>query len=136
MLVNEGFVRLLKKILLDSDVNFAVRLFKAGPGAIALTTVIGDLTECDFPGYAAKTAIAFPTPTINGSNEAESDGPDLVWTRGAGAGSQQAKGIYATFEDDTGTTRLLFAEFFTAPVTIDTAGQTVTRSINAFLLQG
>lgn len=83
------------------------------------SSVAGNFTEASFPGYASITLNTWGTPFTNGSNKGEIDETDRVFTRTAGAGSQDVYGYYIT----TGPGVLGWAERNpSGPVTIATTG--------------
>lgn len=79
---------------------FAVKLY-VNDFAPNLDTVLGDFTEANFPGYAAKfVGDQFAFPVTNGDGFAQSTGPVLAWTPTDNTSNQTVHGWYATFQTD------------------------------------
>lgn len=134
MIVDEGLINLLGNLLASFNAPATIRLFNNNVTVVA-GTVIGDLTEATFTGYAGKaiSSVAFPTPTINGSDQAESDGPTMTWTCTSTPGSPETiYGLYVTFTDQFSNPKLLFAANFAAPEVITTSGDSINKIMNWF----
>jgi hypothetical protein len=132
MIVDEGLITLLDNFLLGFTTTARIRLF-ANNVTVDASTVIGDLTEATFPGYAyiLTTAVGFPTPTINGSDQAETDGPTMTWTCTSTPGSPETVyGLYVTSTDSFSNPKLIFAVNFAVPQTITTTGDAVEKVMN------
>jgi len=81
------------------------------------TSVPGDFTEANWPGYAAAHP-AFPNPPfVNGSNQAQIDSSPILFAY-TGNTTGTFYGYYAT---NLGNTTLLFAENFPGPQSISNA---------------
>jgi len=98
--------------------------FTPGP-----SLVLGDLTEADFPGYAALDAAAGPIPQSvdpgNGDSLLQFSPDTGLWrweTTGAVSPSQTIHGFYLTSNDDL---TLFAAELLAAPVTLTGINQSV-----------
>lgn len=134
MVVDEGLIALLRYLLRSSAIATKIGLF-SNDYTPTVATVLGDLTEPSFAGYSQIDAdgVTWPDPTINGSDQGESDGPTLTWTCTADPGSPvDVHGIFVQINDETGTHRLFFAFRFAAPVTIAANGDEVNKSLNWF----
>lgn len=91
---DEGWFTLLKAKILGLEANtLRIRLAKNDITPVA-GTVLADLTEADFSGYAAVTP-DFPDPNVS-SSVASATAPTATFTRGAGATSNQVYCWYAT----------------------------------------
>jgi len=83
-------------------------------------TVLGDLTECDFDGYAGITLNAWLMAATNVDGKAEVAEQTRTWTKAAGVNDNDLYGIFVV----SATGELLYVERNPAgPVTIDTPGQ-------------
>lgn len=77
---NEGERNILGRCLAQVVLyQMDCRLFKSNTTPTA-TTVWGDLTECDFSGYAA-VAVSWLTVTTNGAGRAEAQGNGCLFQR-------------------------------------------------------
>ncbi len=96
-------------------------------------TVLADLTESDFTGYAGIGPIVEPSSIVDGAHQMISEGNTLTWTCTADlVTAQQAFGLYVTWVDDTSTTRLLRADRFTSPITIAFNGDQVQKKVDFY----
>lgn len=134
---NEGKVALLKALLTAVAVTLTIRLAKAWPGVAekAVTFAGGGTspTESTFGGYAAVSPGTWPTPSLNGSEEAEADATTLVWTSAGVSGSEDVVGMYITFVGFEGITYCLAAHKFAAAITIAVDGEIVSKNLNAYV---
>jgi hypothetical protein len=65
--------------------------------APTLTTVLGDFTECNFPGYAAKiVGPVLPNPATNVDDFAQVDFPTFSWAPTDNSNNQTVHGWYLT----------------------------------------
>lgn len=135
LFVNQGKLEMLRAITLNLPTELIrIRLYKALGGGFTgdnAGVVLTDLTECDFPGYAAKDPSSFTGLSINGANEGEIDSGLLTWTRSSTGSPQTVLGLYVTFKCPA-VNVLLFMHHFAASITLDTAGQTVEKYVNLF----
>lgn len=130
--VDQAKTVLLKKMLAGDDVAFDVRLIKSNTTEIP-GRVWADLTEADFVGYAPWTPASYSTPTINGADEGETDGPVITFTAGLLLGAQTIYGIALTWLDtDNVTRRLCMYHKFTTPQSVAISGDTVVARIDLF----
>lgn len=132
--VNEGKIELLMHLTHENTPAFKVKLFTDD-----LTpdhnTVIGDLTEPTFFGYGVTPlyTLGFPTPTINGDDEGETDGPTITWTAAGDPSSPDViHGIFVTIQRPSQPEFLFWAERFTDPITIALDGDQVQKKLNWF----
>lgn len=122
---------LLDFLLSNTGAAVTYHLFKNN-ATITSATVLGDLTESDFPGYTSQAATE-PGAATDGSHEAVSTGNTLTWTCTSNpTPAQQAFGLYVTFVDNTSTTRLLRADKFTSPVSIAFTGDQVQKKVDFY----
>jgi hypothetical protein len=97
-----------------------LRLY-ANPATISGATVITDLTEATFPGYAAQATTAWTAPSLNAGNQAQMTLPQLTFTATGPSPSNQIYGWYLTHP----TGGLVAVEANpSGPATINGAGQT------------
>lgn len=129
MFVNQALKNILDFLGASTAVDLKYHLFM-NDETITAATVLDDLDESDFTGYASIAAAEGAASIIAGP-EAESLGPELTWTCTADlVTAQQAFGIYCTMKD-AGGTRVLFAAFnFDAPVTIAFEDDVVKKKVN------
>jgi hypothetical protein len=119
MIVDEGEIAILGQLLRNPDIDAEIGLF-TNIITIALDTVLGDLTEATFSGYAriASSSLTWPGPTTNMDSEAESDGPLLTFEADADPGSPiDVTGIFVTIKDDSDEEKLFMAYSFPDPET-------------------
>lgn len=76
-------------------------------------TVVGDLTEATFSGYAAVTALDYGSPYMNLDGYAEMDLPSQQFDHSAGA---TANNVYGMWIEKTGGGLLYAARFDSAPL--------------------
>jgi hypothetical protein len=134
MVVDEGLITLLNNLLNGSSEGLKIRLFKNDLTPDNATT-IGDMTEATFPGYnfISANGASFPTPTMNGSAQAESDGVTMTWTcSGTPMPAETIYGLYVTMPDIFASDKLLFAARFATPIDINASGQEVNKIMNWF----
>lgn len=87
-----------------------------------VNTVVGDLDEADFTGYAEKTVTAYGAAFLDPSNNATILSPVETWTATVpNLVPQTVYGVYALDADGD----LAFMERFATPVEIPEAGGTV-----------
>lgn len=118
-LVNDG-----RKLILDSFVthlstNMKLGLFKSNTTIVA-ATAWGDLTACDFSGYAAQS-VGFGSSAIV-SGKASVTGSEKTFSHNGGGTSNTVYG-YMIY-DATGPT-LIFAERFSGPKTMAASGDVI-----------
>ena len=111
---NVDLITLIQSIITGMLTTSKVHLYKAIVNPPGPNTVIGDFTEADFVGYAAKTA-AFGAPYINAAGQAVTDSPLLTWIPTAATTPNTILGYYVT--DAAGTT-LIFCAQFVVPVNL------------------
>lgn len=129
MFPNVSLIAILKFLLASTDAAVTYRLFKNNV-TVTAASVLGDFTESNFTGYAAKSAVTEATPTIVSGPEAQSLGAELDWTCTADGTAQQAFGMFVTFTDETSTEQLFFAWTFDAPTTIAFNGDVVKKKVD------
>jgi len=102
--------------LIDAQLEGAkLRLFKNNV-TVDKNTELGDLTEADFTGYAAKNLAGWSAPAPDGSDREYTSPAIVVFGPATGGASGNLYGVYAT---DSGGTQLLFAANLDgAPVSI------------------
>lgn len=133
MFPRQGLKNLLDYLLAQPDMEITYRLFSNNYTPI-VTSVIGDFTECTFPGYLPLDAVTEAAASITGSEEALSLGGDLVWTRDNDIGAaQDAYGMYVTFVGNDSAQKLLFAFRFTHRVHFLINGDTTTKKFDWYV---
>jgi len=126
----ESLINILDFFLDSTEIDLTYKLFK-NDVTVDEDTVLGDFTEADFGGYAAKAAEDEAEPTINGSDEAQSLGAELEWVKtGAPEAVQQIYGCYVTWIDEGAVERLFAAFELPAPVAIAVAGNNVKIKVD------
>lgn len=118
--------------------SLKIKLAKNNPAHADTAVVLADLTECDFPGYADFGTVGnLPSPpTLNGSNEAESDSPTLTWTRSSTGTAQTAYGLYITFTDSVSGARLFAWSRFGTPIVVTAGGDVIVKKVNLYAWNG
>ena len=130
MFTKECVRRILIYMLQDAGFDLTYRLFKNNH-TVDEDSDLADFTESDFTGYAALSGVAEPAVTVNVDDEANSLGNTLTWTASADlTPPQQAFGMYVTFEDHVGDTRLFFAWNFSSPTTLAFNGDKVEKKVD------
>lgn len=122
--------RLVINKLLNNGGTTKVKLFKNNivPDA---DTVLGDLTEADFDGYAELNPTG-TAATINGSNQGEVEYDALTFTRASTGAAQTIYGYYLKAVDDFANPYLLLVELFPAPVVVTNLGEAVVFNLRLF----
>lgn len=106
-----------------------IRLCKNNPAPADADVVIGDLTECDFDGYALQQP-AWGAAAIDGASVASVETGVLEFTAGAGlAAPQTVYGVYATAIRTTqdNVRRLVWWDRLDATVTLSNPGEMFRR---------
>jgi hypothetical protein len=129
----EGKVQFLKALLAGTTIALKIRLAKVWPAVAEKLVTNATVTESTFGGYAAKDTSTFGVPTINGSDEGESDSTTLTWTSAGVSGSENVYGLYITFDVAGPTTYCLAAHKFSSPYTIALDGEVIEKNLNAYL---
>src|SRR4051794_24675060 len=114
VVANGGENKINDLFIAQASTNLRVRLFKNNYTPIA-TTVVGDLTEANFSGYAAVTPSFGSSATVT-SKGTITDGSSRDFTHNGGATSNTVYGYYVTYE--SGGSTLLWAEKFDNPLTL------------------
>jgi hypothetical protein len=106
----------------DSAVTF--RLFKSNTTPTK-STIIGDMTECDFSGYSSVDAADWALLSLTGHVQTiEAD--DVVFSHDGGGTANDVYGYYVT---DPGNSFMYWSERFpSAPVNMGSSGQSITVS--------
>lgn len=128
MIPNEGQIRAL------NDIKASTLLCKLFTNNLTfgVGTVIGDLTEATFSGYAAVT-LSFGTVATNGSGQAEMVSATATFTRAVGATSNSVYGWYLV---DSFNTKLVALDNVTsAPKSMTTVGDTITITFTVRLVR-
>jgi len=85
-------------------------------------TVIGDLDIATFTGYTSPAAVVFGDPFINSEGNAEVLGGQVQFTQ---TGTTITNTVYGYYVTDTAGTKLLAAERFATPRTMDAANKAI-----------
>lgn len=93
--------------------SMKLRLF-SNNHTVTDATILSDLTECSFTGYAAQSP-SWTTPA-NVANVAQTQSGTRTFTYSGGSTTT----VYGYYLTDSGGTVLLGAETFTSPVTLST----------------
>ncbi len=126
----EGRKFILDKLLVVDANNIYIRLAKNNPSGAPEDVTFADLTEATFAGYSAIHAPAFPSATLNGSDQGETISPTLTWTSGGGvSGTETIYGLYVDYYDGSFVSHLLEWVPFAAPITISMDGQTIEKKL-------
>lgn len=91
-----------------------VGLFKA-PAVISVTTVLADLTECDYTGYVRQAITAWNNPGFDSQNRAVIQSPTTMQFQQTGPPYLIDNTVYGCFLLDTNGF-LAFAQVFDTPV--------------------
>lgn len=118
-----GKVLALQIVLLPSQTP-QLHLFKNSYTPV-VGTLLSDLTEATFPGYAPINLTLGSTPTINGSDQGQYQWLANTWTCSTTFGGETEVGWYITIKDLTGTPQLFMVEKFSAGVLVMNSGDQV-----------
>ena len=120
VIVPKDGVKALQDIGLADATNYQIRcrLFK-NDFTPDRDTVNGDLTECDFPGYAPSSPAYFGLAAPDISGREVNQFPSTTFTRSTTGTAQVAYGYYLTFESSA---KLLAVERFSSPLSFTLAG--------------
>lgn len=138
MITKDGGVKVLGGIIAGNITAGWIRLSKVNPSPADADLVLSDLTEADFSGYAAKAlnGVSFPTPTLNVSDEGESDSPNITWTAGSGSPlPQTCYMVYITLIIG-GVEYLYGVGRFSPGKTVTAGGDTIVVKLNLFAWDG
>ena len=97
-----------------------IRLFKNNYTPVNSSTY-ADFTEADFSGYAGYASLSWGAAFINGSTQGEIDATQVTWTHNGGGTANTVYGIYIT----DGSNNLMYAERFSAPISMSTSGNAI-----------
>jgi len=129
-IVEEGRKLTLDGWLTAVGAQLRVILFTA-PTSIDEETELSDLTEADFSGYSRETP-SFPASTINGNGNALSAGSTVTFTHSGGGTDNTIVGWALIHE---AANLAIGIEPLSAPVTLDTGGQFIDVTPQAYLGQ-
>lgn len=133
MYTHDGMKKLMNVVLNSADLGHKIHLFKNDYTPIN-TTLLADLTEADYPGYAAKDAVAESAPVINGDDESYSTSGVMDFVSDDDTDPvQRVYGVYVTFLDITDTRVLLAATRFDNWQTIALEGDKVRLTQDWFM---
>lgn len=85
-------------------------------------TVIGDLEECDFPGYTPLEAAGWTSPTLV-SDKGMTAADPLIWTRTTTGAAQTIYGYWTEMDGFPG--EVIWSELFDASVTLTNADESL-----------
>lgn len=123
------------QILYFSGTNPKVRLF-TNAHTFGFGTVLSNLTEAAFDGYAPIDLSSLSSPAINLAHASFIMQSPLAWTKAVGATPQNVTGWYLTLSMPDGSgTYLLLGESYVSPVPMLVAGQQVLLNFNMFTKQ-
>jgi len=133
MILNEGKIALLRQLLRNGEWDLEVRIY-ANDFTPTITSVQADFTD-PTNGYAPSLAqnirdYTWPNPTINGSDQAESDGPIILWTCNSFTSPETIYGLYVTMLDETDAVKVLMAAAFATPIDIAAVDDVVSKKLN------
>lgn len=134
MIVEQGLMAILRFLLRNPEIDAEIGLFTNALTPVA-DTVLGDLTEATFPGYARVQTrdLVWPDPTINVDTAAETDGPTITFEADDDpVAPEDIHGIFVTILDDEAVENLFLCASFTDPITIAGNGDQVQKKINWF----
>lgn len=117
---NQGALNAMLAALTSSP-TLKVRLFQNNV-TVGASTVLSDLTECTFTGYAA-AAPTWTTPALSGGVPTTTPSPAGVGFTYSGGSTTVVYGMYLT---DSAGTKLYGATTFSSPVTLSTIVTSLT----------
>lgn len=103
----------------DVDVHAAsivVRLFKGGVNQDSFQINLGDLQECDFPGYSSVKGIDFGQTWENSDLIGEVLSVPISFERNAGGNPQHAVALGVLYEPPNQPVKILHLEIMRRPV--------------------
>lgn len=110
--------------------NIQVALATNVPGGDEGDWVVGDFSECDFPGYSAIVNPDFAAADLDGSNRGRIVSPVLTWVAGTIVTPQTIRAIYVHWiSSGTGAGNFLWAKALSPTVTIAETAQEFKRQL-------
>lgn len=85
--------------------------------------------ESTFPGYQEQASIFWERPPVAADGAAATVVGQATFTRDEGPGSETVHGLYLLYRDGVNPPRLIGADRFKRPLTVNTAGQRVVAEI-------
>lgn len=130
MIVKTGRKAALNYLKEASVTQLKIGLFKNDWAEDNITTVLSDLEEADFVGYARKSGVSFPDVAINGDDDGETLSPILTWTAGELVEPATLYGIFVTVYDPVEEEEvLMWYDKFAATTTLVLEGEVVQKRI-------
>jgi len=120
VLVNDGRKALAEYLTAQSG-NYKFGLYTNNPG-INAGTVMGDLTEATYSGYARQNTTFSPV-AINGDGKAEATVSPVTFTHNGGIVSQVINGWFVY---DTNKNKLIWCQPLAAPRSMGASGDEIT----------
>lgn len=104
------------------------RLYKSNT-TITKSTVLSDLTEADFAGYASITLAnaTFASASVSGHVASSLYGTTLTWTRSTTGTAQTVYGMYIT--NAAGTKIIAAGPFDGGPYTVTNSGDAINETL-------
>jgi len=117
MFTLQSLDNVVKLLIVDDYRDLRIHLYK-NDVTPDKNTVLADLTESTFTGYANLDGTVFGATSHTGADESASDGPEMQWECTADGAAQQAFGMYTTFLNAAAARVMLTVDRFDEPVTI------------------
>lgn len=124
-MARKSFSMALRKAMLAAlaamggNLHAATLMLFSNTLSIGPRTVVANLTECTFDGYAAVAPIAFGTPYTDETDGVNMSAPSVQFTATGGTVSEVINGWALVKADKT---ELYYAALLDEPVSIDEAG--------------
>lgn len=131
----EGEAANIGALLANPAVTILARLAKSTMPLDTAPLTLGDLTEADFPGYAAVPITAAEEIFINEQNYAEVITNTPQWTAGPMVASQDVTAVYLTIKVGTDPEKLWNVEVLPRPFRFEEEGQYFEREIRILSAQ-
>lgn len=128
LLNNEGRIDQLATLLTTAGSYLRVGLFTS-PTTNAKTNTLASYTAATFAGYSAQTA-TWSSPALDGNGNATYTGSTVTFTS---TGASPTNVIYGYYLYQSGTGKVWYSELFSAPVTINASGQSITVQPTMYL---
>jgi hypothetical protein len=131
-------------VIADSGVRIALNRWLRGTLVFRLfnnnvvpstSSVLTDFQTATFPGYADLDGSAVPAAVIDLSGRGVVQGPPMIWTRGAGPGSETIYG-WVCFTDDGAGNQVLGAGLLSSPMPISIVGESVLLTPFYYMQRG
>jgi hypothetical protein len=118
-------------VLFDAGRNPKIKLFKNNLNPV-VATVLTDLTEADFSGYADIDLSAASAAAIDGTDRGFRELDANTFTHNGGATTNSVYGWYVVLDDPSPAAELFMIERFSAPQLMGSVGDQIVFDLTIF----